>query len=168
MQSVFPLTLTVADSFHGLTILLDAAIKGLAVLAVAAAATLALRRGLAALRHMVWSLSVLGLLCIPVLSVTLPQWRVPLLPSWAAVPAPVPVATPAAPPQATVETPSMPLPPVTVALSDPWQRPQGELPAGTAFPAKTEPLATAASTPASLPPSPPWSIWVLLGWACWP
>ncbi len=165
MQSLFPLTLTVADSFHGLTILLDAAVKGLAVLAVAAAATLALRRGSAALRHLVWSLSVLGLLCIPVLSVTLPQWRVPLLPSWAAVPAPVPVPTPAAAPQATVETPPMPLPPVTVALSDPWQGAQGELPAGTAFPAETEPLATAASMPASVPPSPHWSIWVLLGWA---
>jgi len=59
---------------------IDVAIKAFALLAVAAAATLALRRASSALRHFVWLLAILGVLLLPVLSVTLPQWG--LLPAW--------------------------------------------------------------------------------------
>ena len=58
----------------------DVAIKAFAILAVTAAATHALRRASSALRHFVWLLAILGVLLLPVLAVTLPQWG--LLPAW--------------------------------------------------------------------------------------
>jgi beta-lactamase regulating signal transducer with metallopeptidase domain/Leucine-rich repeat (LRR) protein len=61
-------------------ILLDAALKGLAVLALAALATLFMRRSAAALRHLVWLMAVIALLCLPALSVLVPGWNV--LPKW--------------------------------------------------------------------------------------
>jgi len=61
----------------------DVAIKAFAILAVTAAATLVLRYGSSALRHFVWLLAILGVLLLPVLSVTLPRWG--LLPAWLGV-----------------------------------------------------------------------------------
>ncbi len=58
----------------------DVAVKAFAILAVTAAATLALRHASSALRHFVWLLAISGVLLLPVLSVTLPQWG--LLPAW--------------------------------------------------------------------------------------
>ncbi|NLF32761.1 MAG: M56 family metallopeptidase, partial [Planctomycetes bacterium] len=79
-----------------LAVLLDAAAKGLVLLLVAGAAALALRRASAAVRHMVWSLAVAGLLLLPVLSAALPQWQVPILPDRTAARDVVPPADPAA------------------------------------------------------------------------
>ena len=74
------LALTTVDSLHALAVLADAALKGLVILAVAAGAALALRRSSAALRHTVWTLALVALAAVPVLSAALPQWRVPVLP----------------------------------------------------------------------------------------
>ena len=63
--------------------LADVALKGAVLLALAGLATTALWRASAALRHLVWSLTMAGLLALPVLSALLPQWRV--LPQWSAV-----------------------------------------------------------------------------------
>lgn len=60
---------------------LDVALKGMVLLAVAAVVSIAMRRAAASARHMVWLLAVVGLLLLPVLSVTLPGWQV--LPRWA-------------------------------------------------------------------------------------
>lgn len=60
--------------------LLDSAMKGTVVLLVASAACLLLLRDSAAARHQVWATAVLLLLAMPLLSMSLPQWRV--LPSW--------------------------------------------------------------------------------------
>jgi TonB family protein len=49
-------------------------IKATAVLAAAFAATLALRRASAALRHMVWTVAMVCLLALPILSRILPAW----------------------------------------------------------------------------------------------
>jgi hypothetical protein len=63
--------------------LLDVALKGAVLLALAGLATAALWRASAAMRHLVWSLTMVGLLALPILSVFLPQWRV--LPQWSHV-----------------------------------------------------------------------------------
>lgn len=62
-------------------ILLDAALKGAVILALAGIATLLMRRASAAARHFVWSVAVAGLLLLPALSIVLPGWGV--LPQWA-------------------------------------------------------------------------------------
>lgn len=58
------------DSF-----LLDIAVKSTAVLLLAWAASLSLRRGSAALRHLVWATSLAALLALPLLSRVLPTWN---------------------------------------------------------------------------------------------
>ncbi len=67
-------------------LLMDSAIKGTVLLALAAIATLLLRRDSAATRHLVWMMAIVALLIVPVLSATLPQWRV--LPNWMSSPRP--------------------------------------------------------------------------------
>ena len=79
-MSAFAFTSDIA--MRWLAVLADAAVKGLIVLLVAAGATLLLRRSSAALRHMVWTLAVAALILMPVLSIALPQFHVPLLPDW--------------------------------------------------------------------------------------
>lgn len=61
-------------------LLMDSAIKGSVLLALAAVVALLLRRDSAATRHLVWMMAIVALLIVPILSATLPQWRV--LPTW--------------------------------------------------------------------------------------
>src|SRR5262249_51866080 len=63
-------------------ILADILLKGTIVLLTAFAAAWALRRASAATRHLVWSAAMLSLLVLPVLSLTLPRWNVPLALPW--------------------------------------------------------------------------------------
>jgi beta-lactamase regulating signal transducer with metallopeptidase domain/uncharacterized membrane protein len=65
-------------------VLMDSALKGTALLVVAAIAALALRRDSAATRHLVWLLAMAAMLAVPVLSAMLPRWRV--LPEWVRIP----------------------------------------------------------------------------------
>jgi beta-lactamase regulating signal transducer with metallopeptidase domain len=69
-------------------LLVDSAVKGTALLALAAIVVLILRRDSAATRHLIWLLAIVAMLVVPVLSALLPQWRV--LPQWAGM-APEPV-----------------------------------------------------------------------------
>lgn len=62
-------------------VLIEVALKGTMLLGVAMAAALLLRRSTATMRHMVWSMSLAGLLIVPVLALVLPAWSVPLLPA---------------------------------------------------------------------------------------
>ena len=71
-------------------LLMDSAIKGTVLLALAAVVAWLLRRDSAATRHLVWMTSIVALLVVPVLSATLPQWRV--LPNWMSSPRPTVVA----------------------------------------------------------------------------
>ena len=76
--------LTVAGVFSASSLLLvDSAVKGTALLVLAAVAAMILRRDSAATRHLVWLLAMVAMLVVPVLSAMLPQWRV--LPEWAGI-----------------------------------------------------------------------------------
>lgn len=88
--------LTVAGVFSASSLLLvDSAIKGTALLVLAAIAAMILRRDSAATRHLVWLLAIVAMLAVPVLSAMLPQWRV--LPGWAGI-SPRPVFMEMSPP----------------------------------------------------------------------
>ena len=58
---------------------LDVMLKATLVLAVASLATLALGRASAAMRHMVWTLAIVSALLLPVLSIALPRWQLPIV-----------------------------------------------------------------------------------------
>jgi beta-lactamase regulating signal transducer with metallopeptidase domain len=62
-------------------ILLDSALKGVVLVALAGAATYALAKRSAASRHAVWTAAVIGHLSIPILMLVLPTWRVQSLPA---------------------------------------------------------------------------------------
>ncbi|MHC4399204.1 MAG: carboxypeptidase regulatory-like domain-containing protein [Planctomycetota bacterium] len=63
-----------------LPVLLDAGLKGVLVLGLAAAAVLGMRRASAAARHLMWLLAIVSLAALPLLSAALPGWHV--LPDW--------------------------------------------------------------------------------------
>src|SRR5690349_14122734 len=69
--------------------ILDAALKGTLLLILACLAAWLVRRASAALVHRLWSLTLLGLLLLPLLSLALPAWRLPLLPGTSGPPEPV-------------------------------------------------------------------------------
>jgi beta-lactamase regulating signal transducer with metallopeptidase domain len=71
--------------------LVDGAVKGFLVLAIAAIVATMLRYRSSAVRHLVWTLGVLALLAMPLVSWLVPSVRVPVPPEWA--PAVAPVAT---------------------------------------------------------------------------
>jgi len=79
LSSVLMLIETTLTS--GASAIVDVGLKGAIVLAFAAVLAHALRRASAAVRHLVWSAALVGLLALPVLSVVVPQWRVPGLAS---------------------------------------------------------------------------------------
>ncbi|MGH8638236.1 MAG: hypothetical protein ACREUZ_13970, partial [Burkholderiales bacterium] len=58
--------------------LADAVVKVTLILAIAAAASFALRRRSAALRHLVWTLALCSALALPVLTLALPKWQIPI------------------------------------------------------------------------------------------
>jgi len=89
--------------------LVDSAIKGAAILLLAALVTLMLRRDSAATRHLAWLVAIVGMLVVPVFSAILPQWRA--LPAWAVISTePVALESPA-PAVETTEQPQAALPP---------------------------------------------------------
>lgn len=72
-----------------LVALVDTGAKGLILMAAAGLAAAALRRNAAAARHLVWMLALCGLLILPVVSLMMPKWTLPILPAIEA-PAPPP------------------------------------------------------------------------------
>jgi HEAT repeat protein/beta-lactamase regulating signal transducer with metallopeptidase domain len=58
---------------------IDIMLKVTVVLAAAAVATMALARASAASRHLVWTLALVSALLLPVLSLALPRWQLPIV-----------------------------------------------------------------------------------------
>lgn len=131
----------------GLLFLLDSAAKGSLLLALAAVAVVCLRRDSAATRHLVWLLAIVALLATPLLSASLPQWRI--LPGWTKL-ATAELAPKSSPPVVTEVVPAATIvSESTVDISSgiafqPIEEPGEILPTAIA-PANT-PTATAATT----------------------
>ncbi len=79
------LLLAQLGAMKGLTpvvgLLIDTALKGSLLIAAAAIAAYLLRNRSAAARHAAWSAAVVGHLALPVLTLLVPQWRLPLFPA---------------------------------------------------------------------------------------
>ena len=69
---------TLADAF--LPFLVDAAVKACVIFLLASSTVILLSRSSAATRHLVWAVALLAFLLLPILSSTVPKWRV--LPGW--------------------------------------------------------------------------------------
>ncbi len=67
-------------SEHSLPLIIDATIKASLVLIFAVVLDRMLARSSAAIRHRVWGLSLWSALLVPILSIVLPQWQIPILP----------------------------------------------------------------------------------------
>ncbi|MDP6721920.1 MAG: M56 family metallopeptidase, partial [Pirellulaceae bacterium] len=66
-------------------VLVDACVKAGVLLALTSMTAFLLRHKSAAVRHRLWCLGICGVVILPVLSLMLPQWRLPLLPATEAV-----------------------------------------------------------------------------------
>ncbi len=75
-----------------LALLADGGLKGMVLMAVAGLAVLTMRRSTASARHLVYFLALVGLLVLPLGSLFIPKWQLPLLP--AVEGPPVDLATP--------------------------------------------------------------------------
>jgi HEAT repeat protein/beta-lactamase regulating signal transducer with metallopeptidase domain len=73
------MTMTLTDFPFAWVPLLDAVVKATVILATAAIAASALRRGSAALRHLIWTLALASALLLPLLSMALPRWQLPIV-----------------------------------------------------------------------------------------
>jgi HEAT repeat protein/beta-lactamase regulating signal transducer with metallopeptidase domain len=73
--------------------LIAISIKAILVLGVAAGLSLTLRHASAAARHFVWTLAIAGVLALPLLSISLPVWRIAVLPSAQPIPNSFPTST---------------------------------------------------------------------------
>lgn len=134
-------------------ILLDGALKGLAVLMVTGLVTLAMRRSSAAARHLVWFLGTSSLLVLPVLSWTLPGWYLlPRLTKEKAASAPVAEVRAVEVPPAVYMPPPQPARESGQILADAASSPRSE-------PTVTDPLPMPRKT--STTPVPDASHWQL-------
>lgn len=66
---------------HGFAILFEASFKGAVLLLFGLISCLVLRRASAAMRHLVWTLALHSMLLMPLVSLTVPTWRVAAIPA---------------------------------------------------------------------------------------
>ena len=71
----------------------DAVAKATILLCLTTAVAAVLRRSAAAVRHRLWGLTLCGLIVLPLLSWSLPGWRLPILPQRRGCPVPEPPGT---------------------------------------------------------------------------
>lgn len=148
--------------------LLDILLKSAVLLALAGIAVLACWRASAAQRHLIWTLAVIGVLLLPVLSATLPAWHVLRWPQSATTPQ-----------QMRTPSPITALPMTTPVVVGEPTLPSGEplitrtpSTTGAASPAMmstseqvVQPSqSTATTSPAPSQPSLSWPVWAVLTW----
>lgn len=127
-------------------ILVDATVKGTVLLVVAGLATLLFRRSSAAMRHRVWSLTMLGLMLLPVLSGLLPAWQLPILPS--------PPNAPSDPqPGVAHHEIATPVPMIAPAAAEPNEKPIASQSTSPLIPLPEPVVEEAAASLKSAPPS---------------
>jgi TonB family protein len=68
-------------SGRGLALLAEVSVKGTLLLLVGLTSTLIMRRGSAAMRHLVWTLALNAMLLLPAASLIMPSWKVSVIPS---------------------------------------------------------------------------------------
>ncbi len=71
----------ISDPSDLLSWLVDFSAKGLLIMAVAAVVVFILRKSSSCARHLIWTLALVSLLLLPVLSPMLPLWKLPVLPA---------------------------------------------------------------------------------------
>ena len=81
MKRILEMMVLLPVAGFALPVLIDSALKGAVVMGTVLLAMLMLRSAPAALRHLVLVAAMVGLLVLPIFSLTLPGWRV--LPAWA-------------------------------------------------------------------------------------
>jgi HEAT repeat protein/beta-lactamase regulating signal transducer with metallopeptidase domain len=123
---------------------LDAAIKVTLLLSAAGVVTWTLGRASAALRHLVWTLALVSALALPMLSIALPRWQLPI----------VTLAAPASAPAAAQEDAAQAPP-----LSRRERTPSAAIESGPPAPSDASQSVTRALGGMS------WSSWLLAIWA---
>jgi beta-lactamase regulating signal transducer with metallopeptidase domain/Tol biopolymer transport system component len=144
------LALTVA----GLSLLLDAALKGVIVLALAGTLCAILRRASAASRHLVWCVALAHVVAMPLLSLALPGWQLPILPAALSMGEPAPLFPSSGEGFTTGPRPGR---------TQPAGAPSGKAPGSTRM--RTVPSIPQVPAPGQVAATPiPGSIWVALVW----
>ena len=145
-----------------LAVLFDLTLKGALILALAGLLTRMLKTASAATRHLIWSLALCSVLLLPILTVVLPAWRVPVL-------AEIPYLREAATslnPEAAQEPPSAI--PVEVVLTDApgVENAALEQPGAVATAPKSVPVRVvgAFSSLYDTARAAPWPVWLLFIW----
>ncbi len=87
MAAMVSSLLQALHSLHGisgksLALLLGTVFRGTGLLLLCGVLVLTLRRASAAARHLVWSLGLGAMLALPLISLTLPAWEVPVITTW--------------------------------------------------------------------------------------
>ena len=150
--------------------LLDILVKSTVLLTITGLAALACWRASAAQRHLIWTLAVIGVLLLPLLSAVLPSWHVVRLPEWRSTSAniQVPANTPIQPrtSHATAQDTQQPSSNILTANVETPRAPSS----GTVEESSSTPMAPATPKPAmqtavsSVWPTWPWYAWATLVW----
>ena len=85
--------MTISEIPSGWMLLFDNVVKATVVLGVAGVAAYTLRRASAALRHFIWTLALVSALVMPLLSMALPRWEMPIVTVKSASPVAGPIAS---------------------------------------------------------------------------
>ncbi len=139
-------------------LLLEATVKGTLLLVLALLAMRPLQRASAAVRHWIWTLAAAAVVALPLLSVLLPVWRVPLFPDsslWSYAVAKVGRT------DAGDDVRPAPAPVSRSAPASDAGRPDAIMPGSPVGP-RAQP---ATALPTALPPHAPWRALLVLLWA---
>jgi len=138
---------------------LEVALKVMLFLALAGLATLAWRRASAAQRHLVWTVAVIGVLLLPLLSAVFPAWRVVRMPARrpraSVTHSPAAVSNTGISLPATLPLVEQPTPVVATPVDQP------DTPAVTVAP---KPMAAGPARSHPRMPILPWYWWAAIAW----